>query len=299
MWKTIQEGAKPYKKAWYTKWPDPTKNWAKSMRVLACQDTFQAKVDFFALGAMSFFWTTAIPQPNEIVRKTVSGSYNCGFYFGLKFPSPLELFLDTRTVQAFAEMLRPATTGLWALWAIGSYADAISQWQQMMGMFQDCENLHGECLIKDGVGDLYGSDPDGSPGFFIDIYDPYNMHDGSSSSVVLSIPRGVQMDAWGWFSTGGSTVDWVEIYFIKGGTSPIPGSEVWRAENLGIGAVVEWQLSYSGNQSPGAFQIYVRAHQSHIGLQHSRIDVHRWTTSTWEGPPHLPCSDYKPVVLPG
>lgn len=298
MWNLNSDGVKAVKKKWYKKWPDPTKNWAKDMKILACQHTFQARVDFFALGAMTFFWNTAVPQPNEIIRKTVTGSYKCGFYFGMRFPSPLELFFDPRTVKVIAEMLRPAVTGLWFMWAAGSAWDALSQWQQMMGMIEDCEDLHGECLLKEGIGDLYTQDPEGSPGSYTEIYDPYNLYQSPGGAIVLNIPRGVQMDAWGYFSTGGGTTHWVEIYFIKGGTVPIPGSQVWRAENLGPGSVVEWMLSYSGEQQTGAFSIYIRAEQDHIGLAHSRIQVDRWTMTTWEGPANLPCSGYNPTVLP-
>jgi len=298
MWNVNSDGAKAVRKKWYKKWPDPTKNWAKDMQILACQHTVQSKAQFFTLGAMVFFWTTAVPQPNEIIRKTVTGGYKCGFYFGMKFPSPLELFLDTKTVTAFGEMLRPATTALWFMWAAGSAWDALAQWQQMMGMFEACEDLHGECLLKGGIGELYSDDPEGSPGFYTAIYDPYHHYSSPGGAITLTVPKGIQMDAWGTFSTGGTTVNWAEIYFIKGGNVPIPGSQVVRFDNLPPGSVESWSLAYSGQQNPGAFSIYIRADQDGVGLQHSKIDVERWTITTWDGPPSLPCANYKPSVLP-
>jgi len=297
IWNVNKDGPNKAAKVWYTKWPDPTKNFVKDMRILACQHTFQAKLEFATLGAAHFFWGSFVPQPNEIVRKTATGSYKCGFYLGMKFPSPLELVFDTKTVTAFAEMIRPATTALWFMWAMSSAWDALSQWQQMMGMVNDCEDDHSECLLRDGTGDLFAADPAGSPGFYTAIYDPFHMYASPGGGIDMVIPQYIVMDAHGQFVTGGTTVEWVEIYFIKGGTEPIPGSSVFRAGDLNPGSVVEWTLSYSGQHDPGTFQIYIRAHQTAVGLQHSRIDVNRWTATTWDKANTPQCGKYKPSPI--
>jgi len=298
IWNVNSDGARAVRKAWYKKWPDPTKNWAKDMKILACQHTIQARIDFFTLGAMTLFWNTSVPQPNEIFRKTVSGSYKCGFYFGMEFPSPMELFLDTRTVKAFGEMLRPFTTTLFFIWAAGSAWDALAQWQQMMGMIEDCDPEHGEVLLKEGTGDIYTNVMGGSPGFYTAIYDPFHHYSSPGGAIDMPTERGVQMHAWGFLSTGGGTINNCEIFFTKGGISPIPGSQVVSFSNLGPGSVVTWDLAYSGLQTAGSFQIYISGTQDHIGLAHSRIDVNRFTFTTWDKPPNLPCAGYKPGILP-
>jgi len=289
---------KEFKKNGYRKWPDPFRNAVKSIEVLACQDTWQARIEMFALGMGQWAFSSFIPSPTEIVRKTLAGGYKCGFYSKVKWGSPLNLLPGGDAGVAFGEMFRPVATGLFYIWAASTVYSGLDTWQSLIYQMTMCGLDHDECLLATGTGDLYGPTPEGSPGFYTELYDPLHIYASPGGGVDLYEDKAVRMNAIGNFSAGGGTVDWVEIYFIKGGISPIPASPVFRAEGLGPGSIIQWDLSYGGQQTPGTFGIFVRASQNHSGLAHSRIDVARWTITYRDIEQPETCMVWTPPVLP-
>jgi len=289
---------KEFKKNGYKRWPDPFRNAVKSIEVLACQDTWQARIEMFAIGMGQWAWSAFIPQPTEILRKTLAGSYKCGFYFGLKWGSPLNLLPGGDAGTAFGEIFRPVSTGLFYIWAGSTFFSGLNTWQSLVYQMDMCDLTHDEILLATGTGDLYGFTPAGSPGFYTELWDPGHFYSSPGGAIDLYEPKAVRMNAIGTFATGGGTTDWVEIYFIKGCTTPIPGTNAVRFENLPPGSIVQWDLSYGGQQTPGAFSIYVRAQQNHTGLAHSRIDVARWTTTYRDIDEPDTCRVWTPPVLP-
>jgi len=55
----------------WTHWPTPI-NFELRVRQLACEPTWQAKIELYATGAIWFFWTNLIPSPVEISRNLCS-----------------------------------------------------------------------------------------------------------------------------------------------------------------------------------------------------------------------------------
>jgi len=286
-----------FKKNDYKKWPDPFKNAPTEIRVLACQHTFQAKIKMYGLGFGAWAWSAFVPQPTEIVRKTLTGSYKCGFYFGLKFKSPLNFVIEESGVAAFAEMVRPVVTGLFYIWAADTLFSLLDQWQSMVYAMEMCDVIGGECLLAEGSGSLYFESGQGSPGFYDVLYDHPQHYSWPGGDVEWHEPKYVAADAMGHILAGSGIVHNIRVFFARGSIEPIPGSEIWESGPMNPGDVATFSISFGGLQNPGTLQIVVDYSQTHTGLQHSTILVQRWTTS-FRDAPYFPCGNWKPSVLP-
>lgn len=297
MWNLVHDGIEDMQKHDYKQWPSPFRGSVKEIRQLACQDTFQAKIKMYGLAAGAWAWSAFVPQPTEIVRKTATGSYKCGFYFGVEFPSPLELIFDESTVTVFAEMVRPVVTGLFYLWATETLFSALDQWQSVVYAGYMCDLDHGETLLAEGSGEMFFDSGQGSPGFYDELWDPENHYTFPGGDVELHYTAFVSLDAIGHILAGSAAVDNIKVYFGRGSFEPMDGSTVYETGPMNAGDVVGFTLSYSGLQAPGTFSIMVEYQQHHTGLQRSHILVQRWT-STFRHAPHSPCNHWTPSKLP-
>jgi len=159
----------------YGRWPDPFRNMVKRIDVLACEDTWQAMFEMYAIGVGNWFWSNIVPGPWEITRKTFTGGYKCGFYFGTKWRSPLDIvWRDARTSRALGEIVRPVTTGLFYIWAAGAVWDALSTWHSMQLAMEMCDLDQNVTLQRDGGGPMGIGHNEGAPAFATVMYDPKN-----------------------------------------------------------------------------------------------------------------------------
>ncbi len=281
----------------YKRWPSPFRNAPKDIKVLACQHTFQAKIKMYGLGFGAWAWSAFVPQPTEILRKTATGSYKCGFYFGLKFKSPLEFVWEEDVVFAFAEMVRPVVTGLFYIWAAETLFSLLDQWQTMVYAMEMCDLSNGEALLAEGSGSMYFGSGQGSPGFYDVLYDHPQHYSWPGGDVEWHFTAYVQADAVGFILAGGNFVNNIRVYFARGSIEPLPGSEIYETGPMNPGDVASFAISFGGREAQGTIQIVVDYDQEHTGLQHSTILVHRWTTSFREAP-YSPCGNWKPSPLP-
>lgn len=308
MYNLVNDGFHDWQKSGYKQWPNPFRGSVKQIKVLACQDTWQAKIEMWGLAAGAWWWSAFVPQPSEVIRKSATGRYKCGFFLLPELPSPVEIVFDDiifpnkgpkelPIYEVFAEMVRPAVTGLFYLWATETFFSALDQFQSVIYAQEMCDLDHGETLLAEGSGEMFFGSGVGSPGFYDELHDPENHYTFPGGDVELHYPASVSLDAVGHILAGGGHVNNIRVFFARGSTEPIPGSQVWESGPMDPGAVAAWSLSWGGIEAPGTFQIVVEYDQTHTGLQRSHILVTRWT-STFRHTPYEPCKKWKPSRLP-
>lgn len=281
----------------YHQWPNPTRNMVADIRVLACEDTWQAKVKMYGEAAAHWAWSVFVPQPTEIIRKTVTGSYKCGFYLGLKWKSPLDIipgptkdapniygkpFLTTS--EGLAEITRPLVSGLFYLWAAGSAYEALSTWQSLVYAGEMCDLQHNECLLADGIGEFFNTGGTGEPNQYVVLHDPNGWHPAFSGFVNVPEACYLQFDAIGTVDMGGADASVFDVYIngIPGG----PGAQesIVHLGPLHPGEHRDWSLSWGGFVVPTVVAVEANVVQTAGPLQRSTLVCKRLTVTESPAP---------------
>jgi len=234
----VRNAANP---AGFPQWPRPY-NWIQDIKVLACQETYVAKVKFAKATAANFFWSTFVPQPSEIARKTVTGSYKCGFYLGIKFPSPFEIIAGEGTAEIFAAIARPFATGLFIWWASETAFGALNSWSSIMYPEVRCPEGKGDVVWRNGRAPISAGYNIGGAFFFDELYD----HHGYGHPVQgnIDIPAGFFSINYAFYfnaAAGG-------LHNCRAGIT-IGGTQVWLASVADVppGGIVQGSVAYSGH----------------------------------------------------
>jgi len=176
VWETSQSIANKGVKEFFNnpkRWPDPTRGLVKRIDVLACESLLITRMEMWTLAAAVWAYGVFIPQPTEIARKILTGGYKCGFYSKRSIKSPLDIiWRDGRTSKTLGQMLRPATTGLWAMWAASSAYDALATWQTLAYKIDACDADGNETILAFGHAPFHLGDNSGAPAFYLVQYDP-------------------------------------------------------------------------------------------------------------------------------
>lgn len=170
----------------YGRWPNPFRNMMKSIEVLACEGTFEAMFSMYTLAFANYFFTTFVPGPWEIARKTFTGSYRCGFYSRFRLKSPLDIvWRDGRTGRALGSILSPVTRGAFYLWAGGAIWDALQTWTSLMYAQEMCDWDGNTTVLANAVAPIQNNPTSGGVAFAEVIYDPRNRADPNVCEVVV------------------------------------------------------------------------------------------------------------------
>jgi len=278
-----------FKNNGFRKWPSPFDGMMKDIEVLACQDTWQAKVTMYGIGFGNWFYSNFIPSPVEITRKTITGSYKCGFYFKTKFGSPIDVVWKNEKIsQMLLEISNPFTTALFYMWAGQTFFSFLDVVQTIAYAQAKCGTEHDECLLVDGEG-LYfaGGASLGTPGFYTELQDVKHMYQSPGGDVEWHEPGNLRSNAFGTVYAGSANISHCVISFMKGTT--ILGGE-GNSVNLGAipaGGSAQWALSFSGGVDAGTLRINGDIINDAVGLQRSTLFVNRWTTGfTTDNFPH-------------
>jgi len=283
-----------FKDRGFRSWPNPFDGMVKDIKVLACQDSFQAQVTMYGTAFANWFWTNVVPSPIEITRKTLTGGYKCGFYFGVEWGSPIDVvWKDEKIGQMLLEISKPFTTTLFYMWAASSLLSGLATWQSLMYAMARCGVDHDECLLVDGSGEYFaGGASLGTPGFYSTLQDPRHMY-ASPGGAVDTFSRGhLNLNAYGSVYAGSCSVEHCEISFMAGTTILGGGTAKVNIGALEPGDVVPFSLSFSGEVDAGAFRINGDLINNAVGLQRSTIFVNRWTASWSPGPRQHNCTPY-------
>jgi len=215
VWNNVSQGPS---KSW-THWPNPFP-FLRDLKVIACEDTIQLRLWFWGAVFGRWFFSSFIPSPVELTRKTVAGGYKCGFYFGQKFGSPLDfIWTDKSVSKAVLEMSSPITTGLFYMWAFSAAWEGLSSAHHALLAIERCDLARNEVLLLDGDGDFLFSPQSGSPVGYNVIQDPHGYYNGAAA---IFQPRGHNvLTAFGYVTSEGKTVTSCEVYiYTATGTGP-------------------------------------------------------------------------------
>jgi len=261
----------------WSHWPSPY-NFEARIRVLACEDSWQAEIELYATAFAWWFYSNVVPSPVEITRKIMLGGYRCGFYTPIRIKSLLSFFIGNKGVKFLAELIRPATTALFWWWVASSIFAALDTWHTVAEAKEDCEAAQWECLIGNGFNTI------NTPGFYQGaswdvLQDTDNHYLGGSSVAVFS--GSATASGWVAVSSMGMPISGVEIEIRT------PGGIVHSQAIDGQSADGIWHGNHTVDfDAPfaGACSLWVKVIGS-FDIRGARIDFARFTVTGQAVPP--------------
>lgn len=252
----------------YGRWPDPFKNQVKRLDVLTCEQEVLLSWEFFGRVLGNFFWSNFLPGPWELTRKTVGGSYKCGFYFGAKFKSPIDMiWKNTKTGHTIGRILGPAATAFYFVWAAQTVNEALDTYQSLQLKIETCDSNNNEVILKDARGHLTLGHNEGAPVFATVVWDPQDRAVPTSDFVEEPNPCQYVAYAFGNVVSQSSAItdcrikvdatqspdSWVEV-----DDTPAFGVTPWYAQIAGTGPSVVIQPQFECEVGPGGiFKGYI------------------------------------------
>lgn len=212
----FEQGEDPYKRKgiWkYTSWSNPFHNAVQEMKVIACESEFLIDIKMLYPGIGEWFFSNFVPSPMELLRKTITGGYRCGFFLGVKFKSPLDIiWRDGSGSRFLGRIVRPFATATFFYWGLNTLWEGLALWQTMIYMGEFCDERNDECVVGGGATQLRidGSGVGNCAGG-LDIWDPNGWHEGLEGSI--HVPEGFNTNAYVYFTitSAGVTVDRLRI----------------------------------------------------------------------------------------
>jgi len=258
----------------HKRWPNPFTNMVRDIEVIACEDTFQAKIKMYGSEFGDWFFSQIVPSPVEIFRKTMTGGYKCGFYIPLKIRSPLDIvWKDKIASKLLAEVHRPVLTGFFFIWAAETVLDALSRWQTLQYAMQMCEADRRECLMMGGKSPLAIGHNDGGAALSTVLWDPLNIAQETDTAINVQEPVAITMNAFGFLVSDGCTINNAEVYMFANGVEVANQS----LGSVGPGQVVPFSLAISGNYGVGTVQPRIRGDVTGSALAPPVFRVDRFT----------------------
>jgi len=242
LWDKFSQGPS---KEW-THWPHVFP-FTLNTQVMACADSTYLNLSIIAITALKFFYSNIVPSPVEIARKTVSGSYKCGFYLKVKVKSPLDIiWRSARMSRAIAGITSPITTGLFYVWAATSAYEGLQTAATLYNAFARCDADPNTGVMADAHTFLPDPAGSGAPVFATTLYDPM-ANQIPAITTFLYEPGRVHLTAFGYLTSVGATVDSAEVYF------DIDGAHVALQElpPIGPGESTEWFIEYDFQATSG------------------------------------------------
>jgi len=279
----------------YNHWPNPYSNMVKNISVLACEDTWQAKVEMFVAGFGNWAFSTFVPQPTELFRKTITGSYKCGFYLGLKWKSPIDVvWADDSVSTMLLEVTRPVTTGIFYLWAVESLWSALSTWSSLVYASEICDADRNECLLKFGGGDFFGTDAFGDCTGYEELWDPNGWYTPPGAPVSYFIGF-LEAHAVGKVTAVGENVTDLTIALHGLGWPTAPAVSEAHIGPMSSGETRTFSLDASiAVSNNGAVAVGAIYKATGSGLAHIHVEVTRFTVHNSPSQPERPCKDWSP-----
>jgi hypothetical protein len=286
----------------FSHWPNPTKNFMAQAKVLACEDSLQLHFKMIGLAAAAWFWTTFVPQPTEIVRKTLTGSYKCGFYLNVEFGSPLDIVwqdvnVELKTSEIVAEIVRPAVQGLFYLWAADTVFSIFQTWQSLIYAAEMCDLTRNECLLAEGSGQDYTGNSLGEANFYVELHDPNDWHTTFGGSISVPKKSFVQVDVFGWVLNATTETPQVSVHL--GGLGVLNSANSFI--DLGVmakGQLKNYHLSFSGQLDPTEIGVeLLTSGPSWSFPDYVELKVSRFTVTESEVPIVRHCTPWRPGKL--
>jgi len=259
-------------------WPNPFHNSVKNISVLACEDTWQAKVEMYFQGFGNWFWSSLVPSPVELTRKFVAGSYKCGFYHLPGTASPIDIiWRDGKTSQVFMEIASPITTALFYIWAGSTAFEFLNTWSSLIHAQQMCDVTGAECLLSNGGAPIGGGTHHelGDCALYSVIYDPRDRYPELGGGPADDFDSNFSATAVGQVVVASAQLNNFNIWIYAGSD--------FQKQSLGSlspGSVHSFSVTGSGNiQAQQA--VVVRFECDVVGdtIIPAQVQVNRFTTS--------------------
>jgi len=218
----------------------------KSIEVLRCQGGWTASIKGVELGLLAWAYTTLIPEPREIIRKTATGSYKCGFYLGVKFPSPLDIIWKNGDAsEVLAQLSRPLVTALFYFWAANTVWDFMGVFSTMFYGAAFCDELPNECTLIGGNGNFIAVT--GVVVGYSTAWDPNHWYTGVGGLIQPTAGYLWRAHAYG-IIVNRST----HSHDIAGGfgLAQASGSNPLYTASLGPGEATTWHMTYETPSDP-------------------------------------------------
>lgn len=294
IWKGASGAWDEFKDRGFKSWPNPFDGMMKDIQVLACQDTWQARVKMYGITFADWFWTNIVPSPVEITRKTITGSYKCGFYFNTKWGSPVDIpWEDSAVSEMLLEITNPAVTALFFIWAGETAFDAVSRAQSIAYAMEKCDDDGLECLLMDGLGEAFaGGAPNGTPNAYTVLQDKHHRYASPGGAIDFTRPGWLELSAWGKMLTAGCDVFHSYIGFAAG-DEILGGPEAeFKQGFVPSGTTTKWHITWAGDVDAGSFRINWDVANNAVGLAHASIIVDRWTVVWHPTKPKRGCTPW-------
>ncbi len=259
----------------FTHWPDPFKGMVKNIDVWACEGTWQAYIEIAGAEFGDWFWTNFVPSPVELLRKSVTGSYKCGFYLLDHLNSPLDIVWRDGSVSAgLAEITSPAVVGLFYLWAAETAYNALSRWSTVLYAFDMCGATRNEALSGNGSVGLGTGYTIGTCPFQTSIYDPNHWLNVADGSVNVPVRSWVSLRVVGYVQSRSCVMTGVSVFFPYG---PDRLGSVSLGD-FGIAEQKSFTLSFDGYLDPCEIGPAIEAISTGNPLGDPLFKVERFTT---------------------
>lgn len=171
----------------YTKWANPFKNGVKRFEQASCEgeDLFDITMWYPTVG--NWFFTSFVPSPVEIFRKTVTGGYKCGFYLKTKQKAPLDIIWRNGDATRFlAKVARLPVTTAYYMWGQQTLWSGLATWQSLIYKGYSCDGDDFTCITADGAANIsVGPDGSGNMPWGLSVFDPNDWHDGFGATIYV------------------------------------------------------------------------------------------------------------------
>lgn len=285
IWETV-EGK--YRK--YNHWPNPFRTTPTEMRTMVCNgEEWYGFSKAYAYGAGNWFFSNFIPSPAEIVRKTLTGGYKCGFYLPIKFKSPLDIiWTDGAGSFILRKALQPLVLAAFIWWAADTIFSGLSAITTIIMYQESCGAALNNCIWSRGFwGFLGGTTPEGGAQSFDETWQPPIFGGVAiAGSLTVTGTGTVTSEAFITIPTAPGNMTYFEAW-LRGPSSDGPHVILANPSNPSVSGI---HLTISSFQTlAGIYAVMASCICTEGPGIRAHIDVARWFTAFVPGGPAPKC----------
>jgi hypothetical protein len=230
-----------------------------------------------------WFWSSFVPSPVELARKTITGSYRCGFYLNEGFESPIDILWTNEGEigpgRLLGQILAPAIEGLFYLWAAETAFSGMQTISTMLYAKEFCGLDPNSTALANGRGAIGSGERTGDAVFYDVIQDPQNVYGEPGASVLVIPNRCVQTSAYGYIIAGAVPLTNVKVGIHVTGNPIEDGLIVADLGTIAAGSLRSFALEYTGEPLVGSFAVGFHCFSDNPTINFGAINVASWIIS--------------------
>ena len=166
MWHTIKTAGQDV--VGFNQWPNPFKNMLQQVDVLACENTFVARIKMATALFGAAYWSACVPSPRELERRAVTGTEKCGIALEACIGGEMEIpWISNAGTEIIAFTIRPVITGFFFMWLADTAQSFLQAWHTLHVQQYMCDTDRYETVLSSGSGDLFTSGAGAIPNYEI------------------------------------------------------------------------------------------------------------------------------------